>query len=298
LRQKKHMLKKIDVDGIFKNKNPALYKLLPKFIFSYLKKIIHQEKINSFLERHSHEYDFDFVRGIITEFGIKVKVIGLENIPPYGGRIFASNHPLGALDAMAILDEVGKIRRDAKFVVNDLLLNLENLKNIFVGVNKTGKSTSKALDDIEKMYAMDSAVFTFPSGLASRKQYVNGIFKKPVIKDLEWKKSFISRSRRYHKNIIPVYVNGRNSNFFYNLSLLRKLLGITANLEMLYLVDEMYQQHNQTITLIFGKEIPWQTFDKQFSDVDWAKHIKEHVYVMGEKNKPVDFQVCNVHTTQ
>ena len=156
------MIEKIDVDKIFKSKNPSLYRLLPDFIFSYLKKILHQQKINAFLERHSNEQDFDFVKAIVNEFGIKTKVIGMENIPATGGKIFSSNHPLGALDAMAMLDEVGKIRKDVKFFVNDILLNLENLKNLFAGVNVVGKTAIDALAEIERVFSMDIAVFTFP----------------------------------------------------------------------------------------------------------------------------------------
>jgi putative hemolysin len=287
------MINKIDIDEIFKSKNAALYKLLPGFIFSYLKKIIHQAKINSFLERHKSEYDFDFVKGIVNEFGIKTKVIGIENIPSSGGKIFASNHPLGALDAMAFLNEIGNTRKDVKVFVNDILLNLDNLRNLFAGVNVTGKTSADALAEIESIYAKDIAVFTFPSGLVSRKQFPNGLFGKSVIEDLEWKKSFISRAKKYRKNIIPVYIDGQNSNFFYNLALWRKRFGIKANIEMLYLADEMYKQHGKTITIIFGKEIPFETFDKKFSDSKWAEKVKQHVYRMGKEKQSLNFQVTN-----
>ena len=285
------MLKKIDIDGVFKNKNPSLYKVLPSFIFSYIKKIVHQDQINVFLERHANEYDFDFVHAIVKEFGIKTQVIGMENVPATGGRIFSSNHPLGALDAMAMLDEIRKVRKDAKFFVNDILLNLENLKNLFSGVNVVGKTSIEALSELEKVFAMDIAVFTFPAGLVSRKQFPDGFFGGSVIEDLEWKKSFISRAKKYKKNVIPVYVDGKNSDFFYNLSLWRKRLGIKANIEMLYLVDEMYKQYGKTITIIFGNEIPYETFDKRFTDAQWAGKIKQHVYSMGKEKQSLIFKV-------
>ncbi|HEY4797749.1 MAG TPA: glycerol acyltransferase [Bacteroidia bacterium] len=285
------MLKKIDIDEVFKSKNPSLYKVLPPFIFSYLKRIIHQDKINSFLERHSSEYDFDFIKAIVQEFGIRSRVIAIENMQAEQGCIVASNHPLGAVDAMTMLNEVGAVRKDVKFFVNDILLNLENLKNIFAGVNKVGKTSVQALEEVEKVYAENIAVFTFPAGLVSRKQFPNGFFGKSVIEDLAWKKSFISRAKKYKKNIIPVFIDGQNSNFFYNLSLWRKRLGINANIEMLYLVDEMYKQHDKTITIIFGKAIPFETFDKRFSDNEWAQKIKAHVYKMGKEKKSLQFEI-------
>lgn len=290
------MLKKIDLDGVFKSKNPGLYRILPSFLLSYLKRIIHQDQINAFLERHANDYDYDFVHAIVKEFGIKTKVIGLENFPASGGCIISSNHPLGALDAMTMLDETKKIRKDARFFVNDILLNLENLKNLFAGVNVVGKTSVEALAELEKVFSLDIAVFTFPAGLVSRKQFPNGLFGKPVIEDLEWKKSFISRSKKYKKNIIPVYVDGKNSNFFYSLALWRKRLGIKANIEMLYLVNEMYKQRGKTITIIFGKEIPWETFDKKFTDAQWAEKVKRHVYEMGKQKQSLSFQGLGIHS--
>jgi len=287
------MLKKIDIDEVFRSKNAALYKLLPGFIFSYLKRIVHQDEINRFLENHGEKYDFDFVKAILLEFGIKTKAIGVENIPPSGGCIFSANHPLGALDAMAMLDEMGKVRKDVRFLVNDMLMNLDNLKNIFAGVNKVGKTSVEALQEVENVYSQNIAVATFPAGLVSRKQFLNGHFGKFIIKDLEWKKSFISRAKKYHKNVIPVYIDGKNSNFFYNLALWRKRLGIKVNIEMLYLVDELHKQQNNTITVIFGKEIPFETFDNRMNDNEWAAQVKEHVYRMGKEKQSLNFQVKN-----
>jgi putative hemolysin len=286
---RKNMVKKIDVENVFRSKNPSLYKLLPRFIFSYLKKIVHQDEINCFLEQNENKYDFDFVEAVVNHFGVKTKVLGEENIPVGRPCIFAANHPLGGLDAMALLNELGKKRRDVKVFVNDILMNLENLKNLFVGVNKVGKTSVNALQEVENVYAENIAVVTFPAGLVSRKQFPNGFFRRPVIEDLEWKKSFISRAKKYRKNVIPVYIGGKNSNFFYNLALLRKLLGIKANIEMLYLVDEMYKQYTNTITIIFGKEIPFETFDNRMSDSKWAEKVKVHVYEMGKKMESIEF---------
>ena len=290
LLQEKIMLKKIDIDGVFKAKNPRLYKILPSSIISFIKKIVHQEEINIFLAKHHSKYGFDFVEAIIHDFKITTKAIGLENLPAQTPCIVASNHPLGSLDAMALLHETGKVRKDIKFLVNDILLNLENLKNIFSGVNKVGKTATQALEEIEKVFAMNIAVFTFPAGLVSRKLYPNGFLSKPVIEDLEWKKSFISRSKRNKKDIIPVYIDGKNSNFFYNLANWRKKIGIQANIEMLFLVDEMYKQRVKTITIIFGEPISYETFDKRHTDSEWAELVRKHVYKMGKKMQPLKFE--------
>lgn len=283
------MQKKIDIDGIFKSKNPSLYKIIPSFIFSYIKKVTHQDRLNSFLERHANEFDFDFVKAIIHEFGIEEKVVGLENLPDTGGSVVVANHPLGALDFMVMMNAIGMKRKDVKALVNDILLNLHNLKNLFAGVNKIGKSSAEALQEVENVFAFTNLAVTFPAGLVSRKQFPKGLLGKPVIEDLEWKKTFITRAKKHKKNITPVYIDGRNSNFFYNLSLWRKRVGIKANIEMLYLVDEMYKQEGKKITVIFGEEIPHETFDKRFTDTEWAEKVKQHVYRMGEEKKSLKF---------
>ncbi len=266
----------IDIDAIFKAKNPGLYRILPRFIFSYLKRVAHQDDINDFIRRHGHRQEFDFVDAIVDEFGAHIEVAGTENIPKTGGCIFAANHPLGGLDAMALVQIVGRTRKDIRFIVNDILLQLKNLKGIFIGVNKHGKNTPDIYANLDDLYASGSGVLIFPAGLVSRKR--NG-----KIRDLDWRKSFITKARKNELDVIPVFIKGKNSEFFYNLARFRERIGIKANIEMLYLADEMYRQKNQTITVIFGKPIPHQMFDKSRTDQEWAQLVKEHVYCIAEE---------------
>ena len=132
---------------------------------------------------------------------------------------------------------------------------------------------------INETFASDVAMLFFPAGLVSRKQ------KGGIIKDLEWKKTFISYSKKYKRDIIPTYIGGQNSNFFYNFARWRKKLGIKQNIEMLYLVNEFYKQKDKTIDIIFGKPIPYTTFDKRFTDVEWALKIKEYVYQLKDNHE-------------
>ncbi len=272
----------IDIEGVVKEKNPKLLRVMPGFLLRYLKKILHQEEINSFIDRNGHLTSFEFAHAIITEFGAKVSVTGLENLPLTGGCIVAGNHPLGGLDAIAVIDVIGNKRRDLKFVVNDVLMKLKNFDELFIGVNKHGKNSTQMLTAIDESYTSDTITMIFPAGLVSRKQ------EKGIIKDLEWKKSFISKAKKNNKAIIPVYIEGRNTNFFYNFSRLRTKLGIKANIEMLYLVDEMYKQHGLPINIIFGKPIPAATFTKRHTDYQWAQLMKEHIYKL-KKNPAAEF---------
>lgn len=270
----------IDIDSIFKNKNPLLYKWLPRFVINWIKRTVHESEVNDFIVRHGHKKEFEFVNAILERFDPAVTFTGLENVPEKGGVIIAANHPLGGLDAMALLQTLGEKRKDLKFIVNDILLQLKNLNELFVGVNKHGKNSNHIAGYIDTLYASDQCILIFPAGLVSRKQ--NG-----VIKDLEWKKSFISKSKKYNRTVIPVHIEGRNSNWFYNLALFRKKLGIKANIEMFYLVDEMFHQKGKNIHIQFGSPIPSETFTKERSDSEWAQYVKNKVYALGnlEKNE-------------
>jgi putative hemolysin len=267
--------KLVDLEKVIGKKNPRLLKMLPGFILRYIKRTVHQDEMNDFLRENGNKQDFEFAAAVLDYLDIEVNMVGLENIPREGGCILASNHPLGGIDGLALIKTVGTVRRDIKFLVNDILMTLEQLHGVFVPVNKLGRNATEAVAKMDEVYASEQAVLIFPAGLVSRKQ------KGGVIKDLEWKKSFITRARKYRKNVIPVFIGGNNSHFFYNLARWRKRAGIKANIEMFYLPDEMYKQRNKTITIIFGKPVPYETFDRSRTDSQWAEIMKEKVYELG-----------------
>jgi len=262
---------KIDIEKILSSKNPALAKAVPRFIINYLKRIVHQNDINEFLNLYGNLKDDKLVAAFLYHLEIKYTVSGTENIPENGRFIFVSNHPLGGLDGIVFINELSKFFDDIKFPVNDLLTNIEGLSGIFLPVNKHGSQGKDAARRIEEAYSSGSQILYFPAGLCSRK-------KRGVIKDLEWHKSFISKAIQHKRDIVPAYFSGRNSGFFYNLANIRKLLGIKANIEMLYLADEMFRQKGKEINLVFGKPIPWQTFDKSRTLPEWAEWVKVKTY--------------------
>jgi putative hemolysin len=271
------MIKKlIDIERVIGNKNPKLLKWLPKFIINYLKKLLHQEEINKIIEDNENTFDTEFCQAVVDTFKIKLEVIGLDNMPANGGCIVAANHPLGGMDAMAIVSAVSPVRKDVKFVVNDVLLHLTNLKNLFVGMNKFGSTSKGALQSINDLFSSNNAVFIFPSGLVSRK-------KNGIIKDTEWKKTFITQAKKHQKPIIPIYIEGNLSNRFYRISNFRKWLGIKINFEMIFLADEMFKQTNKTVRIVIGEAIMPNELDQDKSDRALAQKIKEKVYSLAKK---------------
>ncbi|TVQ10295.1 MAG: glycerol acyltransferase [Bacteroidetes bacterium] len=266
----------IDIDEVFRKKGGNLYPFIPAFLIKYLKRTIHQDTINKALATYEDLGGLEFIESILThDFKVDIEAKNLDNIPPTGRYILASNHPLGGLDGMALMHVAGKKRKDIKFIVNDILLELKNLQEIFVPVNKHGRNTADSVRVIEELYQSDNLILIFPAGLVSRKQ------KDGVIKDLHWKKSFITKAIKHKRDIIPVYIDGKNSAFFYNLAWWRKKLRISANIEMLYLPDEMFKQADKKITITFGKPIPYTFFSKQHTHDQWAQIVKEKVYELG-----------------
>jgi putative hemolysin len=261
----------VDVDSIFRQKSPNLYRFMPGFILRYIKRTIHQDDVNDVLERFSNLYGLEFISAFLDFFGITYTVSGEENIPGKGRCIFVSNHPLGGLDGLVFMDLIGKHHKNVKFIVNDLLLNLKNLEPVFIPVNKHGRQSADYVRRIEEVYRSDDQVLYFPAGLCSRK-------KRGEIKDLEWKKNFIKKATDHKRDIVPVHFEGRNSSFFYNFASLRQSIGIKTNIEMFYLPDELFKQKGRKFHVTIGRPIPCATFDKSQTHAQWAEFVREKVY--------------------
>ena len=261
----------IDVERVIENKNPKLLKIIPRFIIRYLKRIVHQNDLNRFVNENKHKKGLEFAEAILEDYGIAYTVQGMENIPDRGRFVFASNHPLGGMDGIALIRAVSKKFTDLKFPVNDILMNIKGLDNIFIPINKHGANSKDAARQLHEAYNSDAQILMFPAGLVSRKQ-------KGGIRDLEWKNNFIKKAIESNRDIIPVHITGRNTNFFYNLANLRKRLGIKANIEMLYLVDEVYKQRGKNLVVSFGKPVSWEEINKEKDKSKSAKKIKELVY--------------------
>lgn len=265
----------IEIREVIRKKSPKLAKWIPGPVLRYLERTIHEEEINYIMTRYHDQFGLEFVTSLLQELGVEVQLEGVENIPTEDSVIFASNHPLGGLDGVAFMEAIGQYRKDVKFLVNDILMNIRNLEPLFIPVNKIGGQSKTGIAAIEQAYASDQALLVFPAGLVSRK--IGG-----QVVDLEWKKSFISKAKKYKKDIVPVYIDGQNSNFFYNLANIREKIGVRANIEMLYLPDEMFSQRGKKIKIRIGKRISYTQFDKSKNERQWAAKVKQMVYSMAD----------------
>ncbi len=272
---------KIDIEKVLEDKNPKLKKMLPGFVISYVKKIVHQNDVNHYINTFYDKEGVDFIEALLADMNTTVNTVNLEkNVPEKDKVIITANHPLGGLDGLALMLAVSRIRKDIQFPVNDILTYIPNLQVLFIPVNKHG-SNAENIRLFNETFEKQNIICYFPAGLVSRKQ-------QGKIMDLEWKKTIISKAKRYQRDIIPTYIEGKNSNFFYNLALYRKKLGIKANVEMFYLADEFFKQRNQTLTITFGPRISYKVFDKRYKDNEWAQRLKEHVYKLKD-NPDLEF---------
>jgi putative hemolysin len=262
----------IDIEKVVKEKAGEKAKYVPRFVYAYLKHIIHQDEINDFLKNVSDKQGVEFLEDCMNFLDAKLIVEGEENLPDTGLCTFVSNHPLGGQDGVALGYLLGKhYNGRIKYLVNDLLMNLHGLAPLCIPINKTGSQSRDFPQMVDTGFRSDNHIIMFPAGICSRRR--NGI-----IEDLAWKKTFITKSVETKRNVVPIHFEGRNSNFFYNLANVCKFFGIRFNIAMLYLVDEMFKNRHKTFHITIGKPIPWQRFDKSKTSIEWADYVRELVY--------------------
>lgn len=271
--EKNNSFKPIDIKEVFTSKNPGLARIIPGFVYRYFNRIMHIGFVNDLLERNGHLKGVEFINKVVEEFNVKLFLHGLENVPESGKFVFASNHPLGGFDGLLLLKTVDERLGKPRFLSNDILMNIPQLKSLFIPVNKHGRHSREAARQLSEAYNSDAQILIFPSGLASRKI-------KGKIVDLEWKKHFITKAIQHKRNVIPVFVSGRNTNRFYRLAKIRKFLHIKWNLEMFFLPDETMRHRNTDVHIYFGKPISWSTFDRTKTHMQWADWVKEKVYLL------------------
>lgn len=264
------VITEIDLDAIVRDRAGKKAKYVPQFLVNYLKRLIHQDFINEYLRQGY--VGVDFCEHTLQYLGVDVEVVGAENLPDGGKYTFVSNHPLGAIDGVALGMVLGRrYNGRVKYLVNDLLMNLKGLAPLCIPINKIGKQARNFPQMVEAGFRGDDHIIMFPAGLCSRK--TNG-----VIRDLPWKKTFITKSVETHRDVVPIHFEGQNSNRFYRIANLCKRLHLKVNLAMLLLPDEMYRSQGSRFRVVIGKPIPWQTFDRSRTAGQWAQYVQDEVY--------------------
>lgn len=277
---KESVEKTIDIKRILKDKMGSKARFVPCFLVAWLKKIIHEDEVNRFLWGNRNLKGTEWLTACVQYLDMTLDIVGAENLPDKNdGKLytFVSNHPLGGQDGVSLGSIIGR-HYDGKFryLVNDLLLNLPGLKPVSIGINKTGKQSRDFPRMVEAGFNSDNHLLMFPAGLNSRR--ING-----EIHDLPWKKTFITKSVETHRDVVPIHFSGQNSKRFYRIAKFSDRY-LPFNLAMLFLVDEMYRNVGKTFRITIGKPIPWQTFNKTKTPMEWANFVEERVYALSSND--------------
>jgi len=263
--------KVIDIRNFIRNSNSGFFKLLPGFVITAIEKLIRQDEMNANIYRHRDKSGMAFINDVLEGWKIKIEIRGTWNIPACGRHIFVSNHPLGAVDALSFLHTIHRFFPDVISPSNEMLTLIQNLQPVLLGINVFGKNSKETVEKLNELFESNTQVMIFPSGEVSRR-------KKGIISDPEWHKTFVTKAVQYKRDIIPVHITGRNSNLFYFIANLRKMLGVKMFIESAFLPREMMKQRNVKVTLTFGKVIPYTSLSGEKTPHEWAQNIREIVY--------------------
>jgi len=274
----KKIMKFIDVAVSIKESDSKFLKKFPAFFVRWFERIIRQDELNRILEKYKDCKGADFHRSIVREFNLSFEVEGLENLPDNGKCFFLANHPFGIIDGLALTKTVIEKYGTFKAIGNESFNFVPNLRPYIAPVNPYGMSSKTYVTELEKMYQSDVPITHFPAGKVSRRN-------RGRIADCEWRKSFISRAVSCQRDIVPFYFYGQNSNLFYGINRLRRLLGVKINIELILLPREMFLKRNKTIRFKIGKPISWQNFDSSKTHADWAQKVRKYVYNMSSQGE-------------
>jgi len=233
--------------------------------------IIKQDELNEILNRNAECEGIHFLPQVIKELNLKIEIEGVENLPENGKCFFAANHPFGFIDGLILTNTVASKYGNFKAIGNEAFMLIPHIRPLIAAVNVFGTNPKSYLLELEKVYASDIPITHFPAGLVSR-------VKKRKIEDREWQKSFITKSIKHQRNIVPFYFYGRNSRLFYSIFMIRSFLGIKNSFRIGLLPREIFNKRNKTIKVKIGKPIDYNSFDNTKKQYEWAQYVKEQVY--------------------
>ena len=264
----------IDIERVLHDKMGSKARYVPRFVVRWLEKIIHQDDMNGFFRAHKDEEGVQWLKSVVEYADMRITVHGLDNLPTDSAHrfTFASNHPLGGIDGVALGAIIGEhYDGNIRYLLNDILMNLPGLRPLGVAVNVTGSQGREAMLKVDEVFASDHQLIMFPAQLCSR-------MIKGRVQDLPWKKAVVQKSVQHQRDIVPIHFSGQNSKRFYRIANWSKRLGLKVNVAMLFLVDELYRNMHKPFEVHIGKPIPWQTFTSSRSYSDWAQWLRAQVY--------------------
>ncbi|WP_433852468.1 lysophospholipid acyltransferase family protein [Stenotrophomonas nitritireducens] len=225
------------------------------------------DRVQDFLRRNDRS-GLDFVAAALDFLGSRyeVEAAALARIPASGRLLVVANHPSGALDALALLDAVGRVRRDVRIVANDLLAGLEPLRDLLLPVRILGGRAGRAsLQAVEQALAAGQCVIVFPAGEVSR-------LSLRGIRDGRWNRGFVRFANATRAPVLPVRVQARNSALFYGASTLFKPAGTAL------LAREMFARGGRPLRLQVGQAMQ---LDPALDPALQLQAVRRALYTLG-----------------
>lgn len=266
----------IDIGAVLAAKAPKIARFVPRWAVEWLRRTIREREINHILRSYWDLPPQEFIRACFREWNVTYSIEGLERLDPAGRYLFASNHPFGGMDGMMLADKLIDRFGDARVVVNDLLMYLDPLRPLWIPVNKHGMQNSDYARRFGDEFAGDVPILTFPAGLCSRRPH-------GVVEDPEWRPSFLKKAYDSQREIVPVFVEGHLSDFFYGTTNWRRRLGVKFNIEMLWLPDEMFSQEGKHFRIVVGDPVPLSELSAQGSLRAQTEYIRKKAYFLQNK---------------
>ena len=272
MRQSEAQRLHIDVRALFHAKNPRLAARIPAIGYRYLSRIAHQQEINAFLSANTAPSGCEFVTQALQFLNVGSETRYADRLPDDPRIVLCANHPTGGADGLCAMQLLCRRYGSLRVPANDLLLTLPGLREFIVPVDKYGSNAAQ-VRQYDTLFASEHPVLVFPAGRTARPG-PRGLLDYP------WSKTFIKKARAHNRAIVPLHIAGRNSAFFYALWRLRSALRLSANLEMLYLVDELFKQRGRCIRMTVGPPL-YVAGGDSCSDHALAERIRLQVHRLG-----------------
>ena len=277
---KKMILKQklIDINKLARQAIPELYSALPgkirDWLVRFLERFLRIRDINDVMHKFRHFQNIDFIEAFFADIGftVMVKKRELKNIPAQGPFVGIANHPLGGLDGLALLKVIHEVRDDVKIIVNDILMNVDNLKGVFVPYNrKKDHIPVSTVREVSETLKNNGCVLFFPAGGVSR-------IRPDGLKDPKWMAGAFFFAKRFRCPIVPMFIHAKNSFFYYIFTLIHRRLAA------LMLPREIFKKKSTSISITIGQIIPADLF-KNIPESTLARALKKAVYALGRGEK-------------
>ena len=267
----------LDIEDIQK-KIPFLRSRLGAFL---IKKIFHWIDIDKVNQIHSNHYELRgsaYTTAMLNDplMDVKYEVHNKEILEqlPEGAFITISNHPIGSLDGIILIDIFAAKRPDFRVMVNEFLANISAMEDNFISVipktddstggnNKNVNGIRLSLQQLRNGHPMGF----FPAGAMSFYDR-----KQKRVRDLPWTHSIIRLIRKAKVPVIPVHFDCKNSNFFYFLG------RINWKIRVLRVATEAFNKKGQTLHVYLGNPIQPENINSILNDDSLADFLYNHTY--------------------